>query len=140
MARSDPKAGGGTGSEVRQRTIDVRIRLTPVEAEVLDRAVAEQGFGGPSARGDWIRWRLGLLQPRAISFKKATGARYPFSGGQRMVAALADVGKQLRHIDALLSEGPAANDASLRVQVEAVLSITEAAISAVVDAAAKDGE
>ena len=138
MARSDPHAGGPTGSEVRQRNVDVRFRLTQSEAEALDRAVASQGFSGQSARGDWIRWRLGLLHPPVSSSKKTVGPRFPISGGQQLVAALADVGKQIRQVAALTNTGPAVAGASVQNQIEAVLLGAEAAIAAVLAAAARN--
>lgn len=50
---------GTSGSESRQRHRDVRIRLrNEDELDQFDQLVADAGFHGPHARGDWLRHHL----------------------------------------------------------------------------------
>lgn len=65
----------GSGSETRQRTRDLRIRLLETEVHQLDNLVRGHGYHGDHARGDWLRDQLlGISRqpapppvPRAVS-------------------------------------------------------------------------
>ncbi len=90
-----------SGSNARQRSNDVRIRLSAEEIIAFDEAVATAGFQGPTARGDWLRAQIGV---EATSPRRETPAhqRVPLRGGQALLAELGRAGVSLTKISALM--------------------------------------
>jgi hypothetical protein len=93
-----------SGSDLRSREPDVRIRLTPDEVTKLDTCVHAAGLKGQRARGDWLRRQIGAAP--APDVERAIHRRVPLSGGQAVLAELGKAGVNLQKLVRVLERIP----------------------------------